>query len=128
MSEFVKQLRLKPDFHAMSGADSEQVKKAEQALGLRFSADYREYLSAFGVASFDGHELTGICDFPRLNVVDVTIEQRAFGTDIPADLYVIEQANIDGIVIWQSGTGEVYQSMPNMPPAKWHDSLREYLG
>jgi hypothetical protein len=43
------------------------------------------------------------------------------------NLYVVEQANIDGIVIWQSETGEVFQTMPNALPIKISDSLLEYL-
>ena len=37
------------------------------------------------------------------------------------------EANIDGIVIWQSTTGEVYQTLPGHSGVKIADSLREYI-
>lgn len=127
MSDIVKMLRSKPNFRAMSGASQEQIEQAEKTLTLRFAAEYREYLSEFGVASACGHELTGICASPRLNVVDVTISERVSNQKIPSNWYVVEQANIDGIIIWQSGTGEVYQTTPNAPPVFLCKSLFEYL-
>ncbi|MDR0813713.1 MAG: SMI1/KNR4 family protein [Oscillospiraceae bacterium] len=127
MSEFVALLHSKPNFRAIIGASNEQINEAENALELQFSDEYHEYLAAFGVASVYGHEFTGICAFPRLNVVNVTSEARALEGNIPADWYVIEQAHIDGIVIWQSSAGEVYQTMPNALPTKLCDSLYEYL-
>ena len=32
---------------------------------MTFAADYRDYVAALGVASYEGHELTGVCPFPR---------------------------------------------------------------
>jgi hypothetical protein len=127
VSEIVLKLPERPNFRAMQGATDEIIKQAEQKLGLQFSDEFREYLIAFGVASVYGHELTGICDFPRLNVVDVTFAERASNPNIKADWCVIEQANIDGIVIWQSITGEVYQTMPGSAPIKLCDSLSGYI-
>ena len=43
------------------------------------------------------------------------------------NLYVIELLNIDGIVIWQSSDGEVYQTYPNSNPEKIANSLSEYI-
>ena len=127
MSSIVKKMQSKPDFYAMKGVTEEQIKQAEKALGLLFSDEYREYVAAFGIASFDGHELTGICAFPRLDVVSVTNEERNCNPTIPPNYYVVEQAHIDGIVVWQSSTGEVYQTMPNAPTIKLCASLCEYL-
>ena len=81
---------------------------------LKFSDEYRKYLARYGVASANGHEFTGICASSRLNVVDVTISERINNPNIQMDYYVVEQANIDRIVIWQSQTGEIYQSAPKM--------------
>jgi len=111
----------------LAAATSEQIEEAEQELGLHFYTDYREYVSELGVASFYGHEFTGICASPRLNVVDVTNSNKTVFTDIPSDWYVLEEANIDDIVIWQSSTGEVYQTAPNVLPVKLSDSFLEYL-
>ena len=128
MSNIVKKLKAQPNFHALSAANIEQIEQAEKALELKFADEYREYLISFGVVSFYGHEFTGICKYPRLNVVDVTICERINNPTIPTDWYVVEQANIDGIVIWQSGsTGEIYQTIPNAPAVKLCGSMCEYL-
>ena len=93
---------------------------------LMFAADYREYVSAFGAASYCEHELTGICKSARLNVVDVTQDERQYNS-VPADWYVIEEANIDGIVIWQATDGTVYRTRPGCKADKICDSLKEYI-
>lgn len=53
----------------------------------------------FGQFSIYGHEFTGITKILRLNVVEITIEERMKNRLIPINLYVIEQTNIDDIVI-----------------------------
>jgi hypothetical protein len=116
-----------PDFYASSGVLYDEIKTNEKSLNLVFSDEYRSYVAAFGFASADGHELTGVCKFPRLSVVVVTQSEREANPSVPVDWYVLEQANIDGIVVWQSGTGEVFQTMPNTAPIKLCDSLAEYL-
>ena len=115
------------DFQALSGASQEKIEEAEQALNLSFSDEYREYVSAFGAAVANGHELTGVCASLRLNVVDVTLSERLVNPAAPMNWYVVEQANIDGIVIWQARTGEIWQTMPNAQPIKLCDSLVDYI-
>lgn len=127
MTDIVNLMQKQPDFYAMKGASVEEISRAEKELTLRFADDYRRYVAAFGVASYSGHELTGVCKSKRLNVVNVTLEERSKNAGIPSDWYVIEQANIDGIVIWQTMTGEVYQSMPNATPKKLCNSLCEFV-
>lgn len=127
MSDIIKMLPEMLDFFSSSGASAEQIDEAEKKLELRFSDEYREYLLKFGFASADGHELTGICTSPRLNVVDVTITERVRNPNLEKKYYVIEQVNIDRIVIWQSNTGEIYQTTPNTQPLKLCNSLCEYL-
>lgn len=126
MADIVKLMQKQPDFYAMKGASEEDIKMAEQVLDLRFAADYRKYITAFGVASFAGHELTGVCKSKRLSVVDVTIDERN-NTVVPTDWYVLEQANIDGIVVWQASNGVVYQTAPNAKAEKLCGSLAEYI-
>ena len=127
MADFINILSSLPDFHALAGASEEQIAQAERALSLRFADDYRQYVRAFGAMSAAGHELTGICASRRLNVVDVTLSARAAQPAIPRDWYVLEEANIDGILVWQSGTGEVFQTQPGAEPVKLAASIREYL-
>ena len=127
MADFISTLSSLPDFHALAGASEEQIAQAERALSLRFADDYRQYVRAFGAVSAAGHELTGVCASKRLNVVDVTLSARAAQPALPRDWYVLEEANIDGIVIWQSGAGEVFQTQPGAEPVKLAASIREYL-
>ena len=127
MADLINSLSSLPDFYSLTGASEEQIAQAERALSLRFADDYRQYVRAFGAVSAAGHELTGVCASKRLNVVDVTLSARAAQPAIPRDWYVLEEANIDGIVIWQSGAGEVFQTQPGAEPVKLAASIREYL-
>ncbi len=126
MPDIVKLMQAQPSFFAMAGAPEEEIKMAEQSLALSFAADYREYLAAYGAISFGCHELTGVCKSTRLNVVDVTIMERRSAA-VPADWYVLEQINIDGIVIWQASNGSVYQTAPNTNAKMICESLAEYI-
>ena len=62
-------------------------------MGVRFAKDYFQYVTQIGVASFDGHELTGICQSNRLDVVSVTRRERQKNPDIDEEWYVVEQTN-----------------------------------
>ena len=127
MSEFVNKLMAFDDFVSIGEADVKAIKDAEHKLNLLFSEEYREYLRVCGAASADGHELTGIVNSARLNVVDVTMRERNRNTSAPKDLYVVEEVQIDGIVIWQSGNGRVYQSVRGNELDEIATSLSEYL-
>ena len=127
MADFLKKMREEPGFVSMSGAPEEDIQTAESKLNLTFSKEYREYVSAFGAAAYSSHELTGVCKSPRLNVVDVTMEERQKYPELPGDWYVLEQLHIDDVSIWQSGNGEVYQLMPGVQPLKISESFSEYV-
>lgn len=107
-------------------SDSE-IAECEQMLSVRFAPDYKECIKQYGALSYYGHELTGIVSTPRLNVVNVTNEEKRVNSGLPDNWYVIEQAGIDGIVIWQSDSGEVFQSYPSGNYKKISDSLAEYI-
>lgn len=126
MNAILDVLRNAPDFIGGKGCGNVAIFDAEQALGIRFAPDYRAYLQKIGLACFDGHELTGICKAFRLNVVDVTLDERKQCPDA-AGWYVVEQANVDGIVIWQAPSGEIYQTMPGVSARKICNSLTEYV-
>lgn len=125
--DIVDVLKNMPDYIGADGATEEEISQSEKILGIKFFEDYREYLKEVGVACFDGHELTGLCKNIRLNVVNVTIEERKNNPDIPFDWYVVEQANIDGIVIWQNQNGEIYESQPSAKSVKISDTMVEYI-
>lgn len=116
-----------PYFRASDGVSEENIDKAEKTLNVQFASEYRSYLTKYGTVSVDGHELTGIHSSKRLNVVDVTILEKDRNSDIPENWYVLEQANIDDIVIWQNERGEIFQTCPGNKPMKIANSIVEYL-
>ena len=121
-------LSKKPAFLYTGPATHEDIEKAEAALQLRFSKEYKEYLQQFGVATFQGHELTGITKSNRLNVVSVTEKEREKMPTIPNSFYVLEEAHIDGIVIWQIVSGEVFQTQYGTAEVKLlYKSLVDYI-
>ena len=120
-------LKSMPDYIGSDGRTCDQIKEAERSVGIVFSEDYRNYLEEIGLACYDGHELTGITEDARLDVVAITKEKREQTGPEAAQWYVIEEACIDGIVIWQSSGGEVYQTEPGLESKKIADSLSDYI-
>ena len=127
MSNIIDYLRAKNGFTCLGPVPQESIDAAEQELKISFANEYRDYVSDCGVASYGGHELTGVCSFPRLNVVDVTIKERNNNPLIPVYMYVVEQTHYDNVVIWQSSSGEIYQSQPNKKLMLLAGSLHEYI-
>lgn len=116
----------KDDFCFLGPVKESKILDAEKRLGIKFSNEYIEIIKEYGVFSCSGHEFTGICKSKRLNVVDVTLAQRENNPNV-TDLYVIELANIDDIVIWQSSEGVVYLTKGISKPVKICESIIEYL-
>ena len=126
MSDIVEKIKSMKVFRCKYGVALEEINIAEKTLGIEFSEEYKKYLLAFGAASIYGHELTGLGVGERLNVVDVTVLEREFVNQEFWDMYVIEQTHIDGITIWQTKTGEIYQSKKGNV-GKICNSLYEYI-
>lgn len=112
----------------LTPASDAQIMQAECDLNLKFSDEYKNYLKRYGVAIFDGHELTGLCNGKRLDVIRVTKEQRRLVSHISNEWYVVECLNIDQIVIWQDVSGNVYQTSPVYGCIKIANTLAEYIG
>ncbi len=127
MKSIINEIKNMEFFHSRKPVDRKQIQKAESDLNIKFNEDYKSCIENFGSFSVDGHEITGICSADRLNVVNVTRKERSLNKEIPEDLYVIECLNIDDVVVWQSESGEVYQSIPNVECEKIANSLIEYL-
>ena len=123
----IKQIEELEYFRSLCGVSKEKISEAETALGVTFSEEYKSYLKQYALASMNGHELTGIVDSKRLNVVDVTIKHREINPDIPENLYVLEELNIDDVVVWQDENGLVFQTIGTSEPVKICDSLVEYV-
>lgn len=115
------------DFDSLEGVSEEEITKAETSLGLKFASDYREYLRAYGLASADGHEFTGIVSSSRLNVVDVTNKLKKIFVHYCDGFYVLEELAIDSIVIWQDADGNIYQASPQTEFVSIAESMAEYI-
>ena len=127
MSELVEYLQRKGELIIGKPAEEVEIAKIEEMLGVGFAEDYRSMLKTFGFVCVEGHEITGITNAKRLNVYDVTVKERANADCNLSGFYVIEQTHIDGIVIWQSVSGEVYRTVANSEPVKIADGMERYL-
>ena len=127
MNDIIKVINSKDGVIHGKETNENEIKQAELELGLRFADDYRNYIKQFGCMVIGSREITGISSQKNYNVVSTTKAQRNYNKNIPENSYVIEQLNIDGIIIWQSSNGEVFQTSPNTAPMKIADSLVEYI-
>lgn len=126
MSNIVIKLQNAAEYCGGRGVDQKQITSAEKKLGISFSKEYKEYLEIIGLCMVNGHELTGISDESRTNVVDVTEYHRSISDNLPKDMYVVEETNMDGIVILQDKKGIIY-SFSNGNIGKISNSIIEYL-
>lgn len=127
MSRIIDEFHKKSNFYSEKGAYIEIIRKAEEVLGLKFADEYIEYLQLYGAVSCGGHELTGFSEDENLDVVKVTLKNLEKNQNVKLPLYVIEEAHIDGIVIWQSESGEVFITKYEESPEKIYESLSEYV-
>lgn len=127
MSNLIEIMQGKKNFHGLAAVSEDKIDDAQHKLGLTFSPDYREYISSIGIASFSGHELTGICASPRLDVVSVTEKGRKAMPKINPAWYVLEELNIDQITIWQDADGGVYRVSPRAELVKIAQNIIDYI-
>lgn len=127
MSAVIERIKNIPDVNYKTGVSLEVIDQAETKLKVKFSKDYIEVLNNFGVLLVNGHEIIGLGSSARLNVIDITTEERELNLEINPKWYVIEQANIDRVVIWQNKQGEIFQTQPEYGFKKIADSLLEYI-
>ena len=123
----LESLKQKKDFLHLTEASDGEIFNAQTQLGLQFSSDYIDYVKQCGVATFEGHELTGICKSPRLNVVSVTERFRQTLPNISHEWYVIEELNFDNKSIWQDKSGLIYAVDGDKAISKIADSLADYI-
>lgn len=127
MLEMIKKIREAKDYASLGAVSKEQIADAEKILQLAFAEDYKEYLSAFGAATFCGKEMTGICSSERLNVIAVTQRARSFYKNFPDDAYVIEEMLFDHFLVIQKADGSVFSYGPNESEELIAGSLSSYL-
>ena len=127
MKKFIELIKEYEDYTAVGGASADQIKAAEEELGLVFSKEYKEFLKEHGAACANGHEFLGICESKRLNIVESTLKAKKKNDSVPGDLYLIEDVGIDKILTWQNAKGELFQTVGKGEPEKLEVKLSEYV-
>lgn len=127
MLEMVNRIKEAEDYASLGAASDELIANAEATLQLTFAKDYKEYLSIFGVATFCGREMTGICTSERLSVIAVTQRAREHYENFPHDAYVIEEMLFDHCIVIQRSDGTIYNYGPNDRGEQIANSLSAYL-
>ncbi len=126
MEKIISTIEKLENLRYLEPATNEQIDIAQKQLGLHFSEEFRQYIQQYGAISAKGVELTGITASPRLSVVEVTKSERELNK-IPNDLYVIENIAIEGILLLQSSSGEIYELSQNAKIQKKYNSICDYL-
>lgn len=108
-------------------ASIEAIENIEIELALPLAEEYKEYLLKYGAIMADDVELTGVAKSKNRDVVQVTQREWAANSKIKHNLYVVENVGIEGIIIWQDGSGKIYESSPNHAAKQIANSLAEYL-
>ncbi len=127
MRRFVDVVAEFDDFVATGGVENEKILSAEKALGLVFNKEYKDYVRKYGAACANGHELTGICDSRRLNVVEATTIAKNKNNLVPKDCYLLEDLGIDRLLTWQNSKGELFQTVGIGEPEKLNIELIKYI-
>jgi len=109
------------------GVSEDAVLEAEKKLNVKFADSYKKYLVTYGVVAYSGHELTGLSKSDRTDVVKVTVMEKEINNLVPDELYVIEQTNVEGIVIWQNESGEIFRTDMVSEPRKVYNSFEDFL-
>ena len=123
----VEKLKKQDDLITGNKTTKSVIENAELDLGVRFADEFRAILEAFGFVMLGSHRLLGITKIEANHVVFVTKEHRKSNAVIPEDYYVIEELDIDGITIWQSPDGDIFEVIPNTKPRKIANSIVDYL-
>ena len=127
MSNIVQVIKSLPQLLPLKAATKNEITDAELQLKVSFSDEYKEYLSEFGAIMADGIELSGIAKSKHRNVVSLTKQEKELNPDVPRSMYVVENAGVDGIIIWQDSSGKIFSSSPNKAPKQIATSLVEYI-
>lgn len=127
MKNIVELVNSLPNMLPLKPATVAQIEDAEKQINLKFAEEYKEYLLNFGAILADGIELSGIAKSEYRNVVMVTKREWNLNSKVPHHMYVIENARVDGIIIWQDEKGVIYRTTYDTEPIRISKSLFEYI-
>jgi len=105
----------------------EEIKAAEQTLGLKFSDEYIELITIFGTLSTDYLDISSTLKDPFYDVVHLTNEVRNRYSGLPQDLYVIYDVHVDGVVILQNESGKVFAIDESSSLMEAYESLAAFI-
>ena len=126
MSEIVNAIMQVPNLYKLKKCSLEDVSEAQKKLKLKFSNEYIDYVTNFGVISFYGTEWTGLNVEGYLNVVEATEDERNLHNDFPKDCFVIENLQIEDAVVISDEEGKIYEYF-NGTKKLICENLLEYL-
>ena len=127
MSRIIEVIEKQENLLALKPATKEDIDNIEIELALPLADEYKEYLLKYGAILADNVELTGVAKSKNRDVIQVTQREWAANSKIKHNMYVVENIGIDGIIIWQDGTGKIYESRPNYGTTQIAESLAEYI-
>jgi hypothetical protein len=110
----------------LKGCTVDEIKTAEDRLGISFPDQYKEYLSNYGAISFQGTEWTGLNVDNYIDVVSITERERINNAFFPHNCVVLENAGDDGLLILINTDGLVF-NWYNNKSTQLCTSLLEYL-
>ena len=126
MGNIVEKIKTISNLYAIKGCSEEQIKVAEEELGIKFPEEYIDYVKEYGCIDFGGTEWTGLNIDGRLNTVYATKQEMAANSFFPKGFFVLENIGIDAKKIIVNEKGEVcllqYEKVTHL-----FDSLTEYL-
>ncbi|WP_031555834.1 SMI1/KNR4 family protein [Oribacterium sp. FC2011] len=93
---------------SIGGCTKEEIKDAQNKLGIQFPEDYKEYLSTYGAIRFNGVELCGLNIDGYLNVIEATEQEKEVNKFFPKNMFVIEDLGIDAKLIIGDEKGNIY--------------------
>ena len=126
MSDIVNKIKEINGLDHLEGCSTAQVEEAEDALGLKFPAEYVDYVREYGAISFYGTEWTGLNVDGYLNTVEATKEERALNPSFPEGFFVLENLRVDASFAIVNEQGQVFLSRFD-DKELFCESISEYL-
>ena len=96
------------DLGCTGGCTEEQIKEAENILGLTFPNEYKEYVKEFGCIDFGSTEWTGLNVEGELNTAEATLTEKKYNDSFPDKHFVLDDYHIDGKKAIVNEQGEVF--------------------
>ncbi|RLL43929.1 hypothetical protein D8M04_13580 [Oceanobacillus piezotolerans] len=108
------------------GVDSHTVEQAESKLSFTMPIDYKELLLNYGAISVGSHEIAALGVNGYLNVVELTLKERALAKNQLDNYIVIENLATEGLLIVLDEEGQVYE-YENNTIEKIYSDFKAYL-